>query len=215
MSDSHDDRIRELFEELDRASPEAPRLPKAPRPVSAPWWQRGMVPAMGVAVVVLVIGVGSQLFPGSTDSADEATETTEAAAEGGDGPVDTRPPDFALVLVDLNLACTAFVDASGSAVQTAPVSDQEHLDALNSLVVPTADLASEVSAAAGTLSDPALEVLSGKASLLVSSIEDGADGSASDAPGAYRRYVDDVEALGSGLETYGALECGRLAESLP
>jgi hypothetical protein len=215
MSNRLDDRIRELLEELDRAAPEAPPAPVAERAPAAPWWQRRLVPAAGLVVAVLVLGVASQLFVGNSDSAEEATDTTEAAAEGGDGPADTRPPDFALVLTDLNLACVGFVHSSAEAVPAAPDSDREHLEALKSLVDPTSDLEADISTVADINVDEELDGLSAEAGRLLSSVETAAAGTGEAAPAAYDELVEDVGALGSGLEGYGALECSALDGALP
>lgn len=229
MSDRPDEKIRELFEELDQAAPEPPPSPRVTERRPAPLLRRSVVPLGAAAVLLVVFGVASQLlFGGVSEDAgsEDATATTSAAAEtitteaaeggdGGDGPSETRPPGFALVLADLNLACSAFVDASVLAVPSTPLTDSEYLEALGHLVTPVEGLDSAIEEAAAVLKDPAFAPIAEKSADLSESVEEAASGPATAGPTAYRQTRLEVEELGDSLSDYGALDCSQLSSGIP
>ena len=231
MNDRIENKIRELFEELDQAAPQPPPTPRVPERRPAPRWQRMLVPLGTTAVFLLVLGVASQLLFGgaSEDAGDDATGTTSAqaepattgAAEGGDtgdggqGPTETRPPGFALVLADLNLACSAFVETSASAVPSPPETDGDYVNALAALVVPLETLQSSIDDAQAELGDPSFAPIAEEVSTLLDSVVAAAAGPVAGARSEYEQTRLDLEGLGDDLTVYGALECSELAGEIP
>ncbi len=224
MSDDLDREIRELFEELDAAAPSPPPTPRIPEAAPVPLWQKALLPVGVVGALLLVVGVATQLMSGG--AADEATGTTEdmtaTTAAGAtdttasqDQPVDTRPPDFALVLADLNLSCNMFTEATGQAVLAAPSTDAEYLAALGALTTPLAELDESIQAVNADLEDVAFTPIATASTNLVNSVSDAANGPASEAASGYAGAATEIGELGDALSAYGAIDCTDLGQAIP
>lgn len=229
MSDRLDDRIRELYSELADAAPDLPPLP-APRPARSAASRR-LVLAGGLAVTVLVIGVGigllSTLDIGSDDSAaldvpatrapdtaaPAAPDTTGGAAAEEPGEQGTpRPVERILLLADLNRACTVSIDLMSTGIGDLPENEAEASAALSLMFDRVEALRLIVEDANADLDDSELldvadRIIATQGPLLLGG----------DAP-VLPRYADAAEAvagLGVFLAEFGATDCSGLGSSLP
>lgn len=213
MPEPLNDRIRELFEELDTASPEAPPMPRLERKEPRSMWSRALVPATGVAVVILVLGVSGQILFNTSESGDEATATTVAdAADTTPPPAETRPPDRALALAQLNLACTTFVADGQLSLQ--PATPQEFRMALIELEAPMFQLNASIEDVEADLADPDLSLIADSAQDITGLVAQGAVGPVATAQDTYNQVVLDLGDLGVELAAYGALDCAGLQSGL-
>jgi len=221
MSDRLDERIRELFTELDAAAPQPPPRPRVPVPQPGPRWARGLSLAAGVTVVVLVIGIAGQFLRTDSDDAgtlEEAPITTQAEAEAAEAtpaPAESRPSNRPLALAGLNLACSTFVDGLDEAIPTTPSMPDEFGDALTVLQPPVADLVAEIVAIEKDLDDPTFGPIAEAAEQLEADLSDAVSGPVTDAPSAYAAISSSIGDLGTALEDYGALDCSQLTIGLP
>ena len=222
MSERLDEQIRVLFAELDEVAPEAPPMPRVPlTPEPKPVWSRILVPASGVAVLILALGAVGQLvfFSGSDSSADEAstaTSSAEAAAAETPGPeAGTRPSGPVLALATLNLSCSRFVRESEVAVPLLPDFSQGFLDALAGLDPPVGALVDSIVAVGGELADPGFDPTASAAEDIKILVSDGASGPAGTAEETFNIVVVGLGQLGVDLEDYGALDCVGLESGLP
>ena len=231
MSDRLDQKIKELFVELDAVAPNAAPAPHVPSRVGGTIWVRGVAVAGTAAALVLVLGVATQLVFVGSDSADEPASvdgtpaTTQVfsestfAAEAADttGPsADSRPTENVLTLATLNLACSTFAAESATAVLSAPGSPQEYSEAGIALGSPISDLVGAIlSAEAEFFEDPNFGQIVQLAEQLVADVGGLAEGIVDDPAGAYQQIRIDFLQLGAALEDYGALDCGDLTTGLP
>ncbi|MDX1469162.1 MAG: hypothetical protein R3258_07450 [Acidimicrobiia bacterium] len=212
MSDIFEREIRELFEELDRAAPGPPPMPRRPAP-SPRNWTRLLAPAGAAAAVLLVIGVASQFLLGEAGEADDASATTAVAAETTAAPAATTAADSE-ALGDLNQACSAFIDESSQAVVTPPTTEEEHIAALQSLVPVYSALNESVDMADEAIADPAFGQIARDSADLLGLVTAGATGPLEEAAATYQTAVQKTAGLGEELSTYGAAECAGLSSRL-
>lgn len=225
MSDPLDTRIRELFAELDGAAPDVPPRPAVPagRP---PAWTRLLVPAGGVALVVLVAGIlGPQLIsmdsggeaapattvaaePAFTEAAAETTSAPEDAANGG--PVSTRPTGNVMVLAEVNLSCRDLQDEVDELALEIPITPDEHVEALMSLVAPLGEWVVTLEHLGAEME--ALTVPAAQARAVLDLV---ATAQESNAVEVYGQVVAKLSFISVVLVDLGALDCEVTGASLP
>ncbi|HXV72507.1 MAG TPA: hypothetical protein VEB69_14045, partial [Acidimicrobiia bacterium] len=153
MSSRLDERIRELFTEVDAAAPGAPPMPVG-KTQSVPL-ARWMVPAAGVAVAALVIGV-LNFLPASegadttavggaaATTAQEATDTTQAYSETTSAASETTEPTGqalpANVVADLDDACIAWTEEVTPVVAARPETPDQYRAIFETVETPTLTL---------------------------------------------------------------------------
>jgi len=230
MSDLLDQKIKELFVELDAVAPNPPPAPHVPSRAGGTIWVRGVAVAGAAAALVLVLGVATQLVFVGNDSADEpasvdgAPATTQVfsettfVAEAADttGPsADSRPTENVLTLATLNLACSTFAAESATAVLSAPGSPQEYSETGIALGSPISDLVGTILSAETELENSNFGQIVQLTEQLVADVGGLAEGIVDNPAGAYQQMRFDFLQLGTALEDYGALDCGDLATGLP
>jgi len=200
MSPDIDDKIKQLFTEADRATPEPPNLPVLTRP-AVNWWRVAVAPA--AAVLILFAGTVAVLNA-------MGVEFGLGFAASGDAEEGAVPDDsgFVLALADLNLACSEFgtaMDDAGSVTDDASV-----VVWLETIHPALRTFGAEVGRAAARF--PTNEALAGVASRLDGLEEDVSSAITSGNPtmGTYRLTVAAIEDAATALSAVGALGCSDL-----
>ncbi len=151
MPDDHlDDRIRELFAELDAAAPPAPPRPAIVGPSPARWL-RVALPAVATAAVVLVAVTVVVLSP-SQDSSDAAAETTttvmaapETTVSAAETTTSVAAEDHDLfVAMELGRFCRNLSDAIAETGVFEAVDAGLYEDAFLAMVIPVEQFTTDI-----------------------------------------------------------------------
>ena len=230
MSDHLDERIRELYSELTDGAPDLPPLP-AGAPARAGSYRR-LALAGGLAVTVLVIGVGigvlSTLSTSSDDSAalpppdvavtrapDTAAPSapevpTGPAAEEPGGQGRPRPVERVLLLADLNRSCAEAGVVFSRDLPARLDTQDDYRTAFGLIFDELEDLRLIVEQANPDLSDDELLEVGDAIMTAQGSVVLGGD---EPRTGGYP--LDAIEEVAEFLVEFGAIDCSALSSSLP
>lgn len=200
MSDQLDDRIRELFTEADRATPEPPTMP-TDVPVPFPWRRLVLAPALGAFLLTGVLAI--------LNATGFGFDVFGAAADSADGIVDAAPADdYVLALADLNLACSDFANSVERPPQLSIASSYSTLSAIDRSFE---DLALVIREAANAFpGDEAVQQALARAAFISTGLDEAVALGRAGAPDRLESVLVEIELLGAELEAAGAVDCATI-----
>ncbi|HXV72770.1 MAG TPA: hypothetical protein VEB69_15380 [Acidimicrobiia bacterium] len=229
MSSRLDERIRELFTEVDAAAPGAPPMPVG-KTQSVPL-ARWLVPAAGVAVAALVIGVlnflpasegtetttvagaAATTIQGATDTTQASSSTTEGATATTEAMEDPGLP--AGVIAALLGACEAWTEQVNAATLTSPESPDQYRAVFDAVEAPTLDLSTSVAEAFAVTDAPGLELTLEAVRRAGQIARDAATAEDPQLALLYDSFLEEMATTGDGLASAGADECLEVSTTLP